>query len=89
MYPQIEGKYFIHVLIGNQEIKQSPVEVTIVKSDKHLELDAEALAKLKLDKQNALDAKANKLKGLKDKEANKLKALKDKEEALRKKREET
>ena len=46
----MEGKYYIHVMIGNQEIKQSPVEVTIVKSDKHKELDDEARAKLKLDK---------------------------------------
>ena len=36
LYPQQEGKdLFLHVLIGNTEVMQSPKPIQIVKSEKH------------------------------------------------------
>jgi len=89
VYPQQVGEYYIHVLIGNQELKKSPFQVKINKSDKHKALDEDALNQQKLDKEAAAKAKAAKLQALKDKEANKLLMQKKKEETLAKKRADT
>ena len=62
LHPQLEGvNLFLHVLIGNQEVMESPKPISIVKSQKHSDIEKEQKEKKDL-------AKANKLQALKDKE---------------------
>lgn len=42
MIPQLEGQnLFLHVMIGNQEILESPKPISIVKSQKQLDYEKE------------------------------------------------
>ena len=37
--PSVEGQFWVHVFIGSYELIDSPKQVTVTKSQKHLELD--------------------------------------------------
>ena len=89
LFPTQPGSFFIHVLLGNTEVLESPRPITIVKSEKHLGLDKEALEKKLLDQDEAKRAKAAKLQSLKDKEKEKQKMQQLKQEQLAKRRAET
>ena len=48
------SKVYLHCFIGNEEIQDSPIEVEIVKSDKHLQIEQDQLAREKAAKEARL-----------------------------------
>ena len=39
MFPQEDGNFWLHIFFGEQEIKTSPIQVQIIKSEEHLRLE--------------------------------------------------
>jgi hypothetical protein len=48
LLPYLDGEFYLHVLLGNEELLQSPLKVRIIKSDEQRRM--EALEKMEHDR---------------------------------------